>query len=102
MTETRAGRYGVYLSHWVDYTISQMAKPKVYRLRFLEELKAYSFKKRKKGQKKHEGCIWEFANKKLIDIKNPEDLAKLVKEGIHLMYQKDTASKVLTALVSEL
>lgn len=98
--ETRAGKYGRFLAVWVDYTISQQ-KPG-YRSKFLEELKKYSLRPRKKGEPKHEGCVLELECLGELNIEQPEHLAKLVKEGIHLMYQKQTSAKTLSSLLNYL
>jgi len=37
-----------------------------------------------------------------MDINNPCELAKLVKEGLHLMYQKNTSEDVLSSLLENL
>jgi hypothetical protein len=69
-----------------------------YRAKFLEELNNYSLKPRKNGHPANEGCVHELSDLANVNISNPEDFAKLVKESIHLMYQKQTSARVLTAL----
>jgi len=100
MTETRAGKYGRNLANWIDFTIDMIPETfrKEYRERFLEELSSYSLKPRKNGQPSNEGCIHELSDLVNVEISNPEQFAKLVKEGIHLMYQKQTSSRVLERL----
>jgi hypothetical protein len=95
--ETRAAKYGRFLAVWIDYTLSQQDSG--YKERFLSELQDYSTKPRRKGEPRHEGCRLELEDLTELDIQNPEHLAKLIKEGIHLMYQKRTAAKVLNALL---
>jgi len=95
MQESRAAKYGRNFAIWINYTISD-------KNRFVLELKNYSFEPRKKGQPLNHGCVRELEGIDKIDMENPEDLARLVKEGIHLMYQKDTASRVITALLENL
>jgi hypothetical protein len=101
MGETRPGKYGRNLAIWVNYTISAIPKScrAEYRSRFLAELKNYSFAPRRKGTPINSGCIYELESIVACDVTNPEDLAKLVKEGIHLLYQKQTAAKVIVALL---
>lgn len=101
MRETRAGKYGRNLAILLNHTINTVPieQRADYRTRFLEELKKYSFEPRQKGQPQNSGCIHELAHLTEIDTGNPEDLARLVKEGVHLMYQKSTAALVLSALL---
>lgn len=101
MIETRAGKYGRNLAIWLNHTISTIPKKQrdVYRARFLDELRNYSFETRKKGQPRNSGCVHELTDLTEIDVNNPENLARLVKEGVHLMYQKKTAALVLNALL---
>ena len=100
MEETRAGKYGRNLAIWIDYTIDTMPENlrNDYRARFLEELNTYSLKPRKNGQPRNEGCVHELSDLAEVDISNPEQFARLVKEGVHLMYQKQTSARVLDSL----
>ena len=66
------------------------------------ELKKYSFEPRRKGQPRNTGCINELEGIEECDIRNPEHLARLVKEGIHLMYQKNTSEKIIRYLLEYL
>jgi hypothetical protein len=100
MKETRAGKYGRSLAAWINYTIQGMSEKQrnEYRSRFLEELGTYSFEPRKKGQPRNQGCVHELFEIADADITNPKHLALLVKESLHLMYQKQTSARVLEAL----
>jgi hypothetical protein len=100
MRETRANKYGRNLAIWIDYTIDTFPKnvKEDYRAEFLEELSKYSLKQRKNGQPRNEGCVYELLDLVKVNMGNPKHLAKLVKEGIHLMYQKQTSARVLSAL----
>ena len=100
MRETRAGKYGRNLAIWIDHTIDTMPEDlrKDYRARFLDELSTYSLKPRKNGQPRNEGCVHELSDLTEVDIRNPEQFARLVKEGVHLMYQKQTSARVLDSL----
>jgi hypothetical protein len=100
MEETRAGKYGRNLALWIDYTISTIPKAhrKEYREKFLKELDTYSLMPRKSGQPANDGCVHELSDLMHVEITIPEDFARLVKEGIHLMYQKQTSARVLEAL----
>jgi hypothetical protein len=102
MIETRAARYGRNLGAWVGFTIS-VAVPDEdlridYKRRFLRELNIYSLTPRRNGEPANEGCMHELSDLVDIDLKSPEQFARLVKEGIHLMYQKQTSARVLSAL----
>jgi hypothetical protein len=100
MGETRAGKYGRNLATWIDYTIASIPENqrKNYRENFLKELNTYSLTPRKVGQPVNDGCVHELSDLTHVEIADPEDFARLIKEGIHLMYQKQTAARVLTAL----
>ena len=69
---------------------------------FLKELKNYSLEPRKNGYPSNSRCVYELINLNECDLKKPKHLAKLVKEGIHLMYQKNTAAKVIKSLLDNL
>jgi len=104
MKETRGAKYGRNLALWIDYTIENLPeeKKKDYKVRLVKELKNYSFEPRKKGTPKNSGCVRELEGIVDVDIEEPEELAKLVKEGIHLMYQKFTAKRVFDSLLKYL
>jgi len=101
--ETRGSKYGRNLSILINYVFQTITEKKGdYKKRFLKELSNYSFETREKGSPKNAGTVWELEHLDRINISNPEDLAKLVKEGIHLMYQKGTAKRVLNSLLENL
>ncbi len=104
MYDTRSGRYGENLAIWINWTINAMPEPEreSYKHSLIAELKTYSLKPRKKGSPPNEGCKKELDAIKQCSIDNPVDLAKLVKEGIHLMYQKQTSARVIEALINTL
>ncbi len=103
--EIRAKRfgeaYGMFLDHVID-TIIPEERRRDYRKRFLSELKTYSFKPRRNGEPRNEGCVFELEGIGELDISNPEHLAKLVKEGLHLMYQKNTSRHAFDGLLDAL
>jgi hypothetical protein len=86
----------------INSIIDNMPENENYRKLFLEELNKYSLEGRKKGEKPSSGCVYELDNINEINPLNPDDVSKLVKEGIHLMYQKGTAKLVLKALIENL
>ena len=104
MEETRAKKYGRNLATWINYTINTIPELQRgnYRKRFIWELRKYSFEHRKKGEPINDGCVRELEGIEEIDPICPKELAKLVKESIHLMYQKQTAAKVMTSLLDYL
>ncbi len=73
-----------------------------YKSQFIKELKDHSLKRKARKDPANTGCVHELKDIEKIDIKNAKDLAKLIKERIHLMYQKDTAKRVLDALLENL
>jgi hypothetical protein len=104
MNETRAARYGRNLAIWVEFTINKVPEREraAYKKKFLNELDHYSFEPRKNGQPRNSGCIHELSDISIADVSNPKDLAKIVKEGFHLLYQKGTSARVYNALVDYL
>lgn len=100
--ETRGGKYGRNFSILVNYVFQTIPEKEDYKKRFLKELSHYSFETREKGKPRNIGCVYELESLDAVDIKNPEDFARLVKEGIHLMYQKGTAKRVLDSLLENL
>lgn len=98
--ETRPGKYGKNLGILLNFVINNM--PSGYKKAFLEELCNYSLEGRKKGTSPNSGCIYELQDIEKINVENPKELAKLIKEGLHLMYQKQTAAKILAELQKEL
>lgn len=102
--ETRAGKYGRNLAIWINRTIKGIPEEQreEYRTRFLRELGSYSLTPRRNGQPSNDGCVHELSDLAEVNISNPEYLARLVKEGVHLMYQKQTAAKVLKVLTEAL
>jgi len=100
LTETRAGKYGRNLAVLICYVLDN--KPRHYRKRFLSELQTYSFEPRKQGTPPGPGCVNELECLEEVDLDNPRHFARLIKEGIHLMYQKRTARKALLSLLENI
>jgi hypothetical protein len=100
MEETRTGKYGRNLAVLVSYVLESFSDD--YRRRFDCEMRRYSFKGRKRGERKNSRNDYELEGIEEVDIENPEHLARLLKEGMSLMYQKDTARRTLSALFSYL
>ncbi len=73
-----------------------------YLNRFLSELQNFSFEGRYKGESRNLGCVKELEEIVSPDLWNPEVFAKMIKEGLHLMYQKDTQKRILNGLVDKL
>lgn len=108
MSETRAGKYGrKNLAILVSFVINSLEpedsyKRREYKKELMRELKKYSFEPRKKGSPRNSGSNYELLGIYCIELRNPLHLAKLIKEGIHLMYQKQTARRMFTSLVDSL
>ena len=104
MKEGRHKKYARNLAILIDYVISTIPEEQreEYRKSFLEELEDYDFTPRKKGEPRNRGCVWELNDLDSVDIENPEHLARLIKEGIHLMYLKPTAKRMLDTLKENL
>ena len=91
---TRAAHLGENIAVLVNYVISTIPvdKREEYRARFVAELEKYSFTK---NIRELEGIV-------KINVKIPEELAKLFKEDMNFHYQKDTDRRILTAMLSNL
>jgi len=104
MVETRAARYGRNLGIWIDATINTFpdSERQDYRTKLIQEIESYSFKPKRKDEPPNSGCVRELEEIVNCNIQNPEHLGKLVKEGIHLMYQKGTSARVFSSLLDYL
>ena len=105
MKESRGEKYGRNLTIWINYTINTIPEEERadYKTRFMAELKKYSLEPRKKGEPKNRGCVWELDDLSEVNIRNPEELAKLIKEGIHLTYLKtSTSARIMKGLLDNL
>lgn len=104
MKKGRAQKYGESLALFLNYFIDTIpqSKRQDYRILFLDELAKYSFEARRKGDPINQGCVRELDDIENFDVKNPEHLAKLIKESIHLMYQKGTSKRVMSSLSDKL
>lgn len=102
MNETRAGKLGRNLAVWVIYTINHQPKSEraEYRTRFYRELRKYSFEPRKRGEPRNSGCVHELDGIDEINPECPEELAKWVKEFLHMQYQKQTSYKTYRGFVN--
>ncbi len=104
MKEGRATKYGRNLGRLVNYTIKRSvyeSQIEDYRQKFLKELNKYSFEPRKKGDPKNKGCVNELEKISDVDVLDPVQFAKLVKEGIHLTYLKSTSKRIFKGLLEE-
>ena len=100
--EARTVRYARFLAEFYS-CFFELIDPenKEYKKRFLLELRNYSDVPRKRGEPRNEGCVRELEGIE-FDATNPEHAAKLLKEGLHLMYQKQTSKRVLDCLIENL
>jgi len=96
----RAKKYGTGLGQIIYFVLDNIIEyipeheKNEYKTRFIEEFKNYSFTPRKENEPINSGCVHELIDIEEIDIQTPEHLAKILKEGIHLMYNKSTAKNV--------
>lgn len=104
MKKGRAQKYGESLAFLLKYVIDTIPQSDRinYTILFFNELNKYSFENRCKGHPINEGCIREIDDIDQFNVKNPEHLAKLIKESIHLMYQKGTSKRVMNSLSDKL
>jgi len=105
MTETRVGKYGRLFATWINYTINTFPEyqREKYRIDLIKELKKYSLVPKRKGESLNQGYVWELEDIINLDVKNPKELAKFVKEGMHLTYLKQsTSQRILKALLEYL
>lgn len=102
MRENRAQKYGRNRANEIKRVIASMQDSTEYREQFVKELKRYSFKPRKAGEPKNEGCREELEEIDTINIENPVQYARLVKEELHLLYQKQRARIVMRSLLDAL
>lgn len=104
--ETREEKYGRNCAASVNQIIKlafcSEGYRQLYRERFVAELEEFSCETRKKGTPANSGCVRELDGVEEVDIKNPEQMARLIKEGIYLMYQKSTAKRVIGSLLENL
>ena len=102
--EARGRKYGRNYAVLIKYIFDTIPgfKRDAYKKVFFEELGKFSLEKRKQGEPKNLGCVHELKDIDEVSIDNPQDLAKLVKDSIHLMYQKNTAERVLNGLLENL
>lgn len=104
--EGRAEKYGRFVAQWMFQSVFWPAVPEeerpAYMGKLVPELKAYSFTPRKKGSPKNEGCVWELDGIERFTKLDPILMAKLIKEGMHLKYQKGTSERVMRGLMKGL
>ena len=94
MGEARSAKYGRFLAYFVRSALDE----KDYAC-FLSEIKRYSDEPRREGEARNSGCVNELEEISEIDCSNPKHVARLVKEGLHLMYQKRTSKRALDAFL---
>jgi transcriptional regulator with PAS, ATPase and Fis domain len=94
MIKTRAAHLGENYAALVNFVISKISadKQQDYRTRLVAELEKFSYTEN----------IRELEHILIIDVEVPEELAKFIKENMNVYYQKDTARRVLTAILSDL
>ena len=101
----RTQTYGEAYVKFVEYLISTVPKDQQeeYKKRFVSEIKTYCIKPRKETEPPNPQDKSE-----LLDIldnfdpENPEHFARFCKEGLHLMYNKTTSSRILNILLDKI
>ena len=104
MGETRVAKFARHFAGWIDYTISSFPENQreTYRQSFIKELKTYSVESRKQGAPRNSGCVFELEGIVNANISDPVYLARLVKENLHIMYQKPRTATILKLLLETL
>jgi NDP-sugar pyrophosphorylase family protein len=92
MRETRGGHYGGNLAILIRYVFNTIPEDKrdSYKKEFFKELGDFS------------NNAHELKDIDLVDVNKPCELAKLVKESLHLMYQKNTSNNALDGFLENL
>jgi len=92
MKETRYGKLGrldaSFVNQIINFLYSDESSRQNYKKVFLDEFNNYSDIGRKKGEPVNKGCVWELEDLVDIDIWNPREFAKWLKEHQHTKYQK--------------
>ena len=97
--ETRAGKYGRNLAVLLNYVLDSLPADRKYRKAFLNELQNYCLEPRRKEAPRNRQDVCELERILEVNPQNPRELARLVKEGIHLMYQKQTSARVMQSFM---
>lgn len=94
MRKTRAAHLGENYAALVHYIVNKVpiGRREEYKTRLMIELEKYSFTTN----------VRELEDITKINVENPEELAKFIKEDINFYYQKGTAKRVLTAILIDL
>lgn len=90
---SKLGRFDASVINQIIDLLPQEIDKEEYKIVFLKELRNYSDKGRKKGEPENEGCVRELEYMTRIDITNPKDLARWLKEHQHTKYQKDNVRR---------
>jgi hypothetical protein len=92
--KTRAAHLGENYAVLVNYVVSKipLGKREEYKTRLILELEKYSFTKN----------VHELEDITKINVEVPEELAKFIKEDANFYYQKDTAKRILTSILTDL
>lgn len=97
MKETRYGKLGRLDALVINQILNVLYLDEIsmlnYKKVFLDEFNDYSDVGKKKGEPTNEGCVWELKDLKEIDIRNPRELAKWLKEHQHTKYQKQNVKR---------
>lgn len=93
MKEGRAAKYGRFYAGLVNYVVRTFPEEDRdgYKSGLIQEVELFSFEPRRQGELLNKGCTWELEGIDEICMEHPEHFGKLIKEGMHFMYQKGTA-----------
>ena len=100
----RGRLYGEHLAVIINRVIQTIDpdEREDYKNAFISGMKAYSLKPRKEGTSKNSEDVCKLESLTSVNIENPEDLVRIISEGIDLMYQKNTAKQVINGLLEKL
>ena len=97
MSETRYGKLGRFDAELINKIVNLLYLDEIsrrnYKNAFLDEFNKYSNVGRKKWEPLNEGCVWELKEVSVIDIRNPREVARWLKEHQHTKYQKQNVER---------
>ena len=93
MKEPRSSKFGRALANITRPTLRNYSKRDA--LDYIDILTSrvanYSFRKRRVGEPKHEGCRWSLEDLERVDAENPEEMALFIRASFDMTFNKDRA-----------